>query len=231
MSEPARRSPDGGDYESATRLGATPILAGARQGPVRVAVIGEFNSGKTSLVNSLLGVPVLPASFTTHTAYLTIVCFAAKPSLKAEIADRRRVPFAWNRVDSAPARDIHRVHVGMPLDRLRTLRAIDTPALGLGDEPREARTLRACASADTVIWCTPATQAWKASEQQAWLALPRRVRQRGVLAVTFMDAIRSQRDVSRLLARLHAVAGPYFQKIVTVSANGVFAPPSGERSC
>ncbi len=44
-------------------------------------MIGEFNSGKTALVNALLGAPVLPASFTTHTAYPTVVGFAAKPSL------------------------------------------------------------------------------------------------------------------------------------------------------
>jgi len=220
MGEIAHPSINRGGRQPAGGHGESPILAGTRQGLVRVAVIGEFNSGKTSLVNSLLGAPVLPASFTTHTAYPTVVRFAAKPSLSAEIADRKRVPIAWNRIDGAPAEGIYRLHVGVPLDRLKTLRAIDTPGLGLGDESRDARTLRACRSADTVIWCTPAMQAWKASERHVWLTLPRAVRQRGVLAVTFMDAIRSQSDASRLLVRLNAEAGPHFRKIVTISAHG-----------
>ncbi len=71
-------------------------------------------------------------------------------------------------------------------------------------------------------------QAWKASELRAWLALPRAVRQRGVLAVTFMDALRSSGDAGRLLARLHADAGPHFRRIVTFSSQGIVAAPAGE---
>ena len=61
-------------------------------------------------------------------------------------------------------------------------------------------------------------QAWKASEQRAWLTLPKGLRQRGILAVTFTDAIASQTDVDRVLARLHAEAGALFRRIVRSSA-------------
>jgi dynamin family protein len=195
--------------------------ADARQKPVRVVVIGEFNSGKTTLVNALLGAAVLPASFTTHTAYMTVVRYAAKPSVRAEIAQRRRVTVDWQELDGAPAHHIYRLHVGMPLDPLRTLRAIDTPGLGLGDESVDARTLRCCRTADLVIWCTPAMQAWKASELRAWLALPKAVRRRGILAVTFMDQLRSPSDAGRLLARLSADAAPLFRRMITASADAV----------
>ena len=99
---------------------------------------------------------------------------------------------------------------------------------GLYPPDDEARTLRACRSADTVIWCTPAMQAWKASELRTWLALPPAMRQRGVLAVTFMDALPSKADAGRLLARLAADAGPHFRRIVTFSAHGILAAPGGE---
>lgn len=213
---------------TAAGLGEPPLRSGARQRAQRIAVIGEFNSGKTTLVNALLGAPVLPTSFTRHTAYPTVVGFACKPSLRAELAGRRRVAVAWTAIDGAPAPHIRRLHVGMPLDRLKTLRAVDTPGFGLGDGDDEARTLRACRGADTVIWCTPAMQAWKASELRTWLALPRAMRQRGVLAVTFMDALPSKEDAGRLLARLTADAGPHFRRIVTFSAHGTLAAPGGE---
>jgi hypothetical protein len=206
----------------ATGFDDTPTPAAVvRPKPVRVVVIGEFNSGKTTLVNALLGAAVLPASFTTHTAYPTVVRFAARPSLRAEIAQRRRVPFAWDELDGASTHQIRRLHVGMPLDPLRTLRAVDTPGLGLGDESLDARTLRSCRSADVVIWCTPAMQAWKASEQRAWLALPQAARRRGLLAVTFMDQLRGASDASRLLARLSTDAAPLFKRMVTASAHAV----------
>jgi predicted GTPase len=229
MSEGAHIGRDSAEQRPAAAFGDPPILrAGPRQKPVRVAVIGEFNSGKTSLVNALLGADVLPTSFIRHTAYPTVIRFAAKPSLSAEIARRKRVPVAWDHLDGSPSCHIYRLHVGMPLDRLRLLRPIDTPGLGLGDELLEARTLQVCRNADTIVWCTPAMQAWKASERQAWLALPRGLRRRGILAVTFMDALRSQSDAGRLMARLQADAGALFRKIVTVSAHEAPAALRGD---
>ena len=84
----------------------------------------------------------------------------------------------------------------------------------MADGESDRRSLQACRYADTVIWCTPAMQAWKASEERAWLALPERVRARGFLAVTFADEIASPSDVDRLMERLRAEAGPYFRKVV-----------------
>jgi hypothetical protein len=185
----------------------------ATQKPARLVVIGEFNSGKTSLINTLLGTPVLPASFTTHTGCPTVIGYSARRSLSAEMAGRRRIAVAWDRIDAPLEPEVRRLHVGLPWDRLRMLRLVDTPGLGLDDEHTDAQALRACHGADAVVWCTPAMQAWKASEQRAWLSLPRRVRERGILAVTFSDTIRSEADAARLLARLRAEAGPYFRDV------------------
>ena len=121
----------------------------------------------------------------------------------------------WNQLDDDVARDdIRRLHVGAPLQRLKRLSVMDTPGLGFADSESDQRSLQPCRNADAVIWCTPAMQAWKASEERAWLALPKRVRARGILAVTFADAIASRADVERLMERLRAEAGSYFRKVV-----------------
>ena len=223
MSEIASLSAPCDEKPPAVSFGEPPAPCAVPPKPraVRVAVIGEFNSGKTTLLNALLGASVLPASFITHTAYPTVLRFAPRPRLSAEVAGRRRVAFAWEDLDGAPSHHIQRLHVGMPLDRLKTLHAIDTPGLGLGDPVLEERTIRACRTADLIIWCTPAMQAWKASEQSVWLSMPRSVRRRGILAVTFMDALNTPRDAVRLMARLHADAGDLFGRIVTTAAQGV----------
>jgi hypothetical protein len=222
MSDIAGISATCGDKPPPVSYGDTPQPRPIpRQRVVRVVVIGEFNSGKTTLINALLGAPVLPASFITHTPYLTVVRYGPRPRLSAEVAGRKRVAFAWEDLDGVASSHIHRLHVGMPLERLRTLNAVDTPGLGLGDPVREERTLRACRGADLVIWCTPAMQAWKASEQQVWMSLPLSVRRRGILAVTFMDALNTPSDAGRLMARLRLHAGDQFGRIVTTAAQGV----------
>ena len=195
-----------------------------RPGRTRIVVVGEFNSGKTTLVNALVGAPVLAPSCIAHTTHLTVVGYAAKPSLTAEAANRKRTPVTWNHLDDDVARDdIRRLHVGAPLQRLKQLSVMDTPGLGFADSESDQRSLLPCRNADAVIWCTPAMQAWKASEERAWLALPQRVRARGILAVTFADAIASRADVERLMERLRAEAGPYFRKVVMADECAAFA--------
>ncbi len=190
-----------------------------RRGPACIAVIGEFNSGKTALVNALIGTSVLQTSVIAHTPCITVVAYASKPSLSAEMPGRKRVPLAWERIDQPPGDDTRRLHVGLPVPMLAGLRVLDTPGLGLGDEAAEARTLRSCRGADLVIWCTPAGQAWKNSEAMLWLGLPARVRAQGVLAVTFADEIPSDDAAQRLMARLHADAGRHFRDVVLIAGS------------
>ncbi len=187
--------------------------ASGRPGPARIAVIGEFNSGKTSLINSLIGAPLLPASATAHTPCVTVVGYAAKSSLSAEMQGRTRRPLTWEQLEHPPGGDMRRLHVGVPIPTLAGLRMLDTPGLGLGDESAEASTLQSCRGADLVIWCTPAFQAWKNSEAMLWLKLPASLRTRGVLAVTFADDIPSDDAARRLMARLRADAGAHFRDI------------------
>lgn len=181
-----------------------------------VVVLGEFNSGKTALVNAIVGTEVLKPSFFWRTVHTTVVRFAAKPSLWAETCDGRRVPLPWGTaVEEAAPENTRRLHLGVPLERLANMSVIDTPGFGSADGDADAPALRACRMADDVIWCTPALQAWKASEEQVWLALPDRVRKRGTLAVTFADEIRCQSDADRLMTRLRTEAGPYFRAVAT----------------
>jgi 50S ribosome-binding GTPase len=205
-------------------VAATVVARSKVKSPLRVVVVGEFNCGKTSLVNALAGAPVLPASFVTRTSHPTVLGFAARHSLSAETANRKRIRLCWDRLEDAPQDGIRRLHVGAPLERLRTLQLIDTPGLGFGDDDGDQRTLQLCRHANAVIWCTPAMQAWKASEERAWRTLSKRVRDRGILAVTFEDAIASPADIGRLIARLRAEAGPYFRRVVLASDRGTLAP-------
>jgi GTPase Era involved in 16S rRNA processing len=181
--------------------------------PLRVAVTGEFGAGKTSLINALLGGEILPAGVTVRTRLITVIGFAPRRRATIEIAERRRIAIPWTSLYSPPPA-ARRLHVGLPLAGLARMRLIDTPGLAQGDWEMEQRTLRACSRADVVVWCTPAVQAWKASEQRAWLGLSERVRRCGILAVTFADAVAASGDLDRLLARLTVEAGPLFGKIL-----------------
>jgi GTPase Era involved in 16S rRNA processing len=194
----------------ATRSAEPRLLA---KSPARVVIAGECNSGKTWLANSLLGAQVLPTSFVTRTELPTVVEFGARSRLAMERSDRSRLAITWEELE-AGACEGRRLHVRLPSPRLQGMRLIDTPGLGDGDEGMTHRIRRLCGNADLVLWCTPALQAWKASERDFWLSLPARVRDKGVLVLTFGDMLRADQDGGRVLARLQAEAGLHFRRIV-----------------
>lgn len=52
-----------------------------------VAVVGEFRRGKSSLINALLGLPVLPADATPTTATVNRITYGAEPSVTVRFKD------------------------------------------------------------------------------------------------------------------------------------------------
>jgi hypothetical protein len=64
-------------------------LARTEEGRLRVAMLGQFKRGKSTLLNALLGVPLLPTGITPVTAIPTYVHAASSPLLRIEFEDRR----------------------------------------------------------------------------------------------------------------------------------------------
>jgi hypothetical protein len=196
------------------------VAARARRGvrgAARIAVLGESNSGKTTVVNAMLGADLLPAGVASRTYLPVVARFGSCPSRTLKLSDGRRVALAQENLEGPPAADARQVHYRSPIGSLRRFTLVDTPASGLEDMTVDLRTVEACRGADLVVWCTPAMQAWKHSEQVLWLTLPATLRKRGVLAVTFADQIASQGDIERLSARLRADAGAFFRDIVVLT--------------
>ncbi len=62
------------------------------EGVFRVLVLGEFKRGKSTLVNALLGAPILPANVTPTTALLTVVRYGEPPSATLRYYDSALAP-------------------------------------------------------------------------------------------------------------------------------------------
>jgi GTP-binding protein EngB required for normal cell division len=111
----------------------------ARPDAVAVAVLGSFKAGKSSLINTLAGAPLLPVAAVPATAIVTRV--SAGPALRATVAlasgERRDIPVgdlaAWVTEELNPqnAKGVAEVEVEAPaLARFPGVVFIDTPGLG-----------------------------------------------------------------------------------------------------
>ncbi|PPB82599.1 dynamin family protein [Albidovulum inexpectatum] len=171
----------------------------SRRKPV-IALMGEFSSGKSTLLNLLVGQDMMPVKVTaTHLPPVWLRYGSAEPYR----IDRkgRRHPVDLNRLSDVPVEDTRVIRVFSQADILGRCDLIDMP--GISDPNLAAQDhLDILAAASGVIWCTHAAQAWRESERAMWAEMPARLRQNSILLVTRADKLRSEEDVAKIEARL-----------------------------
>lgn len=148
----------------------------ARAGRFVVLLVGCFSSGKSTLLNALLGQPVLPVKVNPCTAILTELVYGETPSVEVRFRgeresevlspeaflDRYQLRTASEDLAGAEVRDrfgeVDRAVVRWPLPLLEDgVVLLDTPGLD-DDEARTQRTLSSLPEADAVIFVLNATR-------------------------------------------------------------------------
>ena len=180
--------------------------------PLRVVVLGETNSGKTSLVNSIVGCGMLPTAVVDNTPVSVTVRHGQRVGIRALSESQGWVDIGLDNPHedmSALGRgSLRAVEICAPMALLERFEMVDTP--GRGNPNQDVL------GADVAVWCTHAAQAWSESERRVWEGLPRRCRRNGILAITHADVLDSPGDRAKVMQRLHAEAGEYFEDFVFV---------------
>jgi len=158
-----------GDIGAAAAIGE---LATERARPVRLVIVGEFNAGKSTFINALIGAEVAPTGVLPTTATLHHLRWAPDPfarisfSKGAEPAERIvAVRDLRAALAESGAAAVRRVEIGMPIASLVRVEILDTPGFNASD-PEHARVARAAFDeADVALWLLDATQAMKQTER------------------------------------------------------------------
>lgn len=147
-------------------------LAVERERPLLVAVLGEFNSGKSTLLNALLGTDVAPTGVMPTTASLHHVAWAPDPFARVVVrgGTDRVVPHAeLKAMLGALRRDgekVHRVLIYAPIERLKRIEILDTPGFNAPDTTHAEEARRGIEEAHVALWLLDATAPLKDSERQ-----------------------------------------------------------------
>jgi hypothetical protein len=182
--------------------------------PLRVAICGETNAGKSSLANLLAGIESLPTAVTINTLIPTLLYYAAEPEIWAVKHSGKRERLRSNR--SLPREEALRIEVGLPSPRLSAMQVLDLPGL-TGARWSAPFVDLASHHVDATIWCTVSTQAWKESERSAWSMLSPRLSARSLLVATHSDLLRRPEDGQSLMARLQHEVGTSFTSILPLA--------------
>lgn len=155
-----------------------------------LVVLGEFNHGKSTFVNALLGAPILPAGITPTTATINHLVFSERPTAKAILHDETvraidlRTAAApgsdgaprtegaksaladWVTIEGSKAEKVRYVEVGWPAEILRDrVTLVDTPGVNDINEARAEITYNYIPRADAVLFLLDGAQVLKQSER------------------------------------------------------------------
>lgn len=181
----------------------------------RLAIMGEFSAGKSTLTNLFLGARPLPERVTaTRLSPVWISHGTGTPY--RERLDGQREPVSVHKIDEVPIEDTRSIRMFFEADVLELCDIIDFP--GISDPNMDAEVWqRVVAEADIILWCTHATQAWRQSEAAVWDLVPDHIRQRSLLLVTRFDKLTTDRDKNRVLARLRHETDGLFDQVFPVA--------------
>lgn len=153
-------------------VSAVEALAVERERPLRVAVVGEFNAGKSTFLNALLGEDVAPTGVLPTTATLHWVAWAPDPFARVVVqgAPDRVVPHGDLKATLLGLRDqgarVDRVYIYAPIERLKRVEILDTPGFNAPDPDHVVAARRAFEEAHLAIWLLDASHAMKESERR-----------------------------------------------------------------
>ena len=203
----------GRDVTLRRRWRALPRVRLSLMRPTVFALVGEFNSGKSSLCNALMELDTLPTDLFATTSVPTRLYWSSDVEMTYSTSSGRDLPptLSLAEIDEP----LSRIDIGAPADVLSSIELVDMPGLANPEAERSNIDLSSIRF-DALIWCTPITQAWKETEQMVWSRLPVPLQQRTILALTFADLVTAG-EGERVRERLSREAGP-FASIVAVSA-------------
>ncbi len=181
----------------------------------KVALMGEFSAGKSTLTNLLLGADPLPVKITATRLPPVWITHGTDTGLREDL-DGTIHPLDDSGLDGINMDDTRLIQLQMTSDILKICDLVDMPGIS---DPNMASEVWSDVidQADLLIWCTHATQAWRQSEAAAFESLPEHLRENAVLLITRFDKITSERDRKRVLARVKAETDGRFRAIFPVS--------------
>ncbi len=177
-----------------------------------IVVAGEFNAGKSSVINLLLRKEVVPAGVAVSDLPPLEITDAADDAYSLRSEGPGQPVKVQGRFTGGGAGRLAELRIKTPMEAFAGA-AIHEVSVGQDGTltPEGAAVL---ADADLLIWCTMGQRAWCLSEISIVETLPGALLDTAILAVTRSDYLRNTADLEKVKTRLGREAKSFFNNIL-----------------
>lgn len=187
----------------------------------RIAIMGEFSAGKSTLTNLLIGTNALPVKVTATQLPPVWLSHGSGKPFGVDL-DEASFEVDFNRIGDIPMDRAQYLRVERKASVLELCDIIDFPGISDPNMPAEVWQ-RVISKADAVLWCSHAVQAWRQSEAAVWDEMPPELQSRSLLLLTRMDKLSEERDRRRVLARVKRETEGMFADVLPISLTKALA--------
>ena len=161
-------------------------IADESERPLLVLVMGEFSTGKSTFINTLLGEDILTTDNLQATAVITLLTFGTEKTAKIHYLDGTTENYELSKLQDITAEGdetkkalrekIEYVELTYPNELLKKITVVDTPGKNGTEESHNQSTENFKNRADMVIWMFNAMKMGKRSELAEIEALGKRLK-------------------------------------------------------
>ncbi len=147
---------------------STQKILRAMNTPLSMAIVGEFNAGKSTLINALIGEDIVPMGVLPTTAHTGILQYGPRQVARVVWRGERdavEVDFdEAKRLMKDDASEIDHLQYWVPHPGLRAVHYWDTPGFNALEERHEEVASRALEEAEAILWVLDANQVLSQTE-------------------------------------------------------------------
>lgn len=190
--------------------------------PMKVAITGQFSSGKSTFLNALLAKNILPTGITPVTSKVNYIRYGQEFKIKVRYLDGRDEYHDISNISHFTdqrefVEDIAYLTLYAPLDILKDVVFVDTPGLNSQAHSDTETTSRVLKEVDGIIWLTLIDNAGKQSELEVLENYLGEYQNKSLCVLNQKDKFTPQ-QIEQTTEYIKEAFGEFFSDVIPISA-------------